>query len=86
MEFMRRYLQHVIPTGFMKVRYYGFMSPASVLDLKEVRKQVMDALQGEDIVPPPQVPAKPSLCKFCGGVLKYVCGIYALDLPPDEYG
>ena len=86
MEFMRRYLQHVLPTGFMKVRYYGFMSPASVLDLKEVRKQVMDALQGGDIVPPPQVPAKPSLCKSCGGVLKYVCGLYALVLPPDDDG
>jgi len=28
MEFMRRFLQHVLPTGFMKVRHYGFISPA----------------------------------------------------------
>jgi Putative transposase/Transposase zinc-binding domain len=27
MEFMRRFLQHVLPSGFMKVRYYGFLSP-----------------------------------------------------------
>ena len=27
MEFMRRFLQHVLPRGFMKVRYYGFLSP-----------------------------------------------------------
>ena len=26
MEFMRRFLQHALPTGFMKVRYYGFMN------------------------------------------------------------
>jgi hypothetical protein len=26
-EFMRRFLQHVLPTGFMKVRYYGFLHP-----------------------------------------------------------
>jgi len=25
MEFIRRFLQHVLPTGFMKVRYYGFL-------------------------------------------------------------
>jgi len=25
MEFIRRFLQHVLPSGFMKVRYYGFM-------------------------------------------------------------
>jgi len=24
LEFIRRFLQHVLPTGFMKVRYYGF--------------------------------------------------------------
>ena len=26
-EFMRRFLQHVLPKGFVKVRYYGFFSP-----------------------------------------------------------
>jgi hypothetical protein len=27
LEFMRRFLQHVLPKGFVKVRYYGFFSP-----------------------------------------------------------
>jgi hypothetical protein len=26
-EFIRRFLQHVLPKGFQKVRYYGFFSP-----------------------------------------------------------
>ena len=26
-EFMRRFLQHVLPKGFHKVRYYGFLTP-----------------------------------------------------------
>ncbi|MFN0299015.1 MAG: transposase [Burkholderiales bacterium] len=26
-EFMRRFLQHVLPTGLVKVRYFGFLSP-----------------------------------------------------------
>jgi hypothetical protein len=29
MEFIHRFLQHVLPGGFMKIRYYGFMSPGS---------------------------------------------------------
>jgi hypothetical protein len=33
MEFMRRFLQHVLPRGFMKVRYYGFLSPSSSVSL-----------------------------------------------------
>lgn len=27
-EFIRRFLQHVLPKGFVKVRYYGFFSPS----------------------------------------------------------
>ena len=29
MEFLRRFLQHVLPSGLPKVRHYGFLSPAS---------------------------------------------------------
>ncbi len=29
MEFIRRFLQHVLPSGFQKVRHYGFLSPNS---------------------------------------------------------
>lgn len=28
-EFIRRFLQHVLPKGFQRVRYYGFLSPAA---------------------------------------------------------
>jgi hypothetical protein len=27
LEFIRRFLQHVLPRGFVKVRYYGFLAP-----------------------------------------------------------
>jgi hypothetical protein len=38
MEFIRRFLQHVLPTGFMKIRYYGFMNPNCKLPLDHIRK------------------------------------------------
>ena len=28
-EFIRRFLQHTLPRGFHKVRYYGLLSPAN---------------------------------------------------------
>lgn len=34
-EFIRRFLQHVLPTGFMKVRYYGFMNPSSNVSIDD---------------------------------------------------
>lgn len=37
MEFVRRFLQHVLPTGFMKVRHYGFLSPNNKEPLEAIR-------------------------------------------------
>ena len=27
-ELMRRFLEHFLPKGFMKIRYFGFLHPA----------------------------------------------------------
>jgi hypothetical protein len=37
MEFLRRLLRHVLPSGFPKVRHYGFLSPAGAVPLELVR-------------------------------------------------
>ena len=36
-EFLRRFLQHVLPRGFQKVRAYGFLSPNAQRSLEAVR-------------------------------------------------
>lgn len=40
LEFLRRFLQHVLPRGFQKVRHYGFLSPRSRVSLEQVRALV----------------------------------------------
>ncbi len=40
LEFIRRFLQHVLPTGFMKVRYYGFLSPTFSVPMEDVKTRV----------------------------------------------
>lgn len=37
MEFLRRFLQHVLPKGFHKVRYYGFLHPANKKTLRRLQ-------------------------------------------------
>lgn len=37
-EFMRRFLQHVLPERFVKVRYYGLLSPGNRRLLKRARE------------------------------------------------
>ena len=56
-EFLRRYLQHVLPQGFHKVRYFGLLSPANRLTLKRVQlllaeknnKKIVDHSEAESI-------------------------------------
>lgn len=40
MEFIRRFLQHTLPNGFMKIRYYGFLHPNSRYDIQDIREQI----------------------------------------------
>ncbi len=47
-EFMRRFLQHVLPKGFVKVRYYGFFSSGNRPRLRQIRR-----LLGVPPSPPP---------------------------------
>ena len=71
MEFIRRFLQHVLPTGFMKVRYYGFMSPGCPVSNTEVAAMVQLANSESPVINPPHPPAPlpaPPLfpCPRCG--------------------
>jgi hypothetical protein len=42
-EFIRRFLQHVLPKGFVKVRYYGFLSPGCRQRLTALHQQLGSA-------------------------------------------
>jgi hypothetical protein len=72
LEFIRRFLQHVLPTGFMKVRYYGFLSPTAKMPLEEVKARV-ELAYGFAVTPPERPPAQPEtfLCTCCGGALRF---------------
>ncbi|HSH82081.1 MAG TPA: transposase, partial [Herpetosiphonaceae bacterium] len=44
--FIRRFLQHVVPKGFVKVRYYGLFSPAKRPLLAQVRTLLEEVANG----------------------------------------
>jgi hypothetical protein len=76
MEFIRRFLQHVLPTGFMKVRYYGFMNPNSRTSLDHIQSLIAANCE----LPPPRAqlaPRHPIPCPKCGGTLQ----LYGLTWP-----
>jgi hypothetical protein len=55
-EFIRRFLQHVLPKGFVKVRYYGLFAPGQRQRLKQAR-----ALLEADHPPEPAPELEPDL-------------------------
>lgn len=72
MEFIRRFLQHVLPTGFMKIRYYGFLNPNCRVKLERIKTLIQLSFaftleEGEPSLPDPE----PMVCHSCGGKLKY---------------
>jgi hypothetical protein len=69
-EFVRRFLQHVLPTGFQKVRHYGFLGPNSRVSLDLVRwliavyQKLVVVLRGHL---PQDAPDRPRIrCAHCG--------------------
>jgi hypothetical protein len=73
-EFIRRFLQHVLPTGLQKVRHYGFLSPNSWQSVELVRwlialyHRLVFTLLGhrsQDAKPQPRI-----RCPVCGGPMR----------------
>ncbi len=87
MEFMRRFLQHVLPPGFMKVRHYGFLHPACAIPLADVEAMIAMA-SGFDIEMPSRHVSQPpcATCADCGAKLIYCYSVLPLMRPPVRYG
>lgn len=74
-EFIRRFLQHVLPSGFMKVRYFGFLSPSFAMPIEEVKGRI-EMAHGFAVraAPAPQnMKEQPrgKGCPHCGGKLRW---------------
>jgi hypothetical protein len=61
-EFIHRFLQHVLPKGFVKVRYYGFLSVNHRAQLMTLRQQLAPSTTTSDYVPAPEPTDQPTLC------------------------
>lgn len=76
MEFIRRFLQHVLPAGFMKVRHYGFMSPNCAFSVEAIRRMIIVTLKKLALLlaDPVEIPIRETFqpfCNICGALLVY---------------
>ena len=69
LRLIRRFLQHVLPKGFVKVRYYGFFSSGNRPRLRRVR-QLLGANPNWEQEEKPIDPEKDAhRCPHCGQVM-----------------
>ena len=73
-EFIRRFLQHVLPKGLMKIRHYGFLNPNSSFSIEEIRELISlihDVIR--DLLPEiPEYQKNKIKCTCCGHALKFI--------------
>ena len=83
MSFIRRFLQHVLPKGFQKIRYIGFLHPRAKTRFMALKQQLDEqaAAAEQPVVTEPSAdqtaskrhtPDAPGLCPHCGGPLRYL--------------
>jgi len=74
MEFIRRFLQHVLPTGFMKIRHYGFLNSNCRAALQNICEMISTLYDGiRKVVLPLSKPKRIFLkCRRCGHILRQV--------------
>ena len=58
LDFIRRYMQHVLPKGFMKIRHYGFFSGKCSISIEQIRKMIALACDQLRKMLPVQPPEK----------------------------
>lgn len=73
-EFVRRYLRHVLPTGLRSIRYYGFCHPAAKADRMRVQFHAGASVQFREPItlPADQSDAAGTACPRCGQPMQLV--------------
>jgi hypothetical protein len=74
-EFIRRFLQHVLPRGFMKVRHYGFLSAACKVTVEQIRELICVLFEVVQLTWPVrtrQSKRRPLRCSACGALMTWV--------------
>jgi hypothetical protein len=71
LEFMEMFLQHVLPSGFQKTRYYGFLGSARKKVIKDIRTIIL-INRGQPPTEPEEFKTPFFKCKKCGAKITLI--------------
>jgi hypothetical protein len=81
-EFLRRFLLHTLPRGFIRIRFFGFLASRRRAASLPLCQQLLEA-DPPSISPPPITPARPPalwICPHCGGPMAVIERLTALQI------
>ena len=92
-EFLQRFLLHLLPKGFVRIRHFGFLANRRRATLLPLCFQVLDAVQPSHTEPDASLAKEPTplwLCPQCGGPMAVIERLTAAQLqlrsPPSLAG
>jgi hypothetical protein len=73
-EFLRRFLLHTLPRGFIRIRFSGFFASRRRAALLPICQQLLDANSRTRSPTPPATSLRPALwiCPHCGGPMAVI--------------
>jgi hypothetical protein len=78
-EFLRRFLQHILPVGFVKIRHFGFLANRCRRDKLAQCREFLSCIQDTPSVMPPCKAER--VCPVCGaGILRIVEWLAAVSV------
>jgi hypothetical protein len=81
-EFIRRFLQHVLPKGFVKVRYYGFFSSGKRRLLTAIRRLLARICAATLPQKQTQRDQRKRKCPACGKEMRWLRSLQPRIRPP----
>jgi hypothetical protein len=82
-EFLCRFLLHVLPKGFVRIRYFGFLAHRRRATLLPLCFQVLGRISQPQIAPAASAPEQPSplcRCPKCGGTMVIIQTLTAAQI------
>ncbi len=78
-EFLRRFLQHVPPPGFHRVRAYGLLHPRRREALRQLQLSLAPTTPPPPATPSPRAARPPLSCPRCGSPMRLVRHLPAIE-------
>jgi hypothetical protein len=71
-EFIRRFLLHVLPKGFVRIRHYGWMANRCRHECAALCRTLLGVEPAPPAAPLPEKNSSGRRCPFCGGVVEVI--------------